>query len=414
MRSSGSPQIRSITLLGSSSGRNAGDAALLAAIMNMVDRALGRRITYEIPTPCPGYIRTNYPNQVVPVSMMPWCLSVKMLGWPTLRSILRTDLTLIFDAILFDRALFNPLFNFLSTLYLLLPIARRRGKRMACYDVGVGPVHTVAGRHMLRRVLACMDFITVRDQEALDILRENHIVHPRVRLAADAALNAPVADAVRLDEIFRRAGLSPGEPVLGININRYLDTWASPRRRSMGKAAFLRTYADALNRVWAALHVPLLFVTTQHHDIPITRELRALLTGGVRTALIANREYNHAEIKGVLGRVGLLCGMRLHSLIMASAGLAPIVGLAYQPKVNFYFNSVGLGEYVLDFDDFTAERLAGHILRGWEERTRLRAKLEEKIPVLARQAEWPAQWVAGMERGEDLNEVLRARPAAGG
>jgi polysaccharide pyruvyl transferase WcaK-like protein len=260
------PGIQSITLLGSSSGRNAGDAALVAAIMDNVDRALGRRIRYEIPTPCPAYIRDHYPNNARPIGMMPWQASIKMLGLPTLRSILRTDLTLIFDAILFDRSLFNPLFNFLSTLYLLLPFARRFGKRMACYDVGVGPIHTPAGRRMLRRVLGCMDFITVRDEEALALLRENGIEHPRARLAADAALNAPVPDDARLDDIFRRAGLTPGQPVLGININRYLDTWASPGRRSMGPEAFLQTFASALNKVAGTLRVPVVFVTTQHHD----------------------------------------------------------------------------------------------------------------------------------------------------
>lgn len=407
------PGIQSITLLGSSSGRNAGDAALVAAIMDNVDRALGRRIRYEIPTPRPAYIRDYYPNDVVPVGMMPWQASIKMLGWPTLRSILRTDLTLIFDAILFDRALFNPLFNFLSTLYLLLPIARRRGQRMACYDAGIGPIHTPAGRHMLRRVLGCMDFITVRDEEALALLRDNGITHPRVRLAADAALNAPVPDAARLDAMFRQAGLTPGEPVLGINVNRYLDTWASPGRRSMGPEAFLQTFAGAINKVAGTLRVPVVFVTTQHHDVPITRELMRRLAPGIRTALITNRDHDHAEIKGVLGRVDLLCGMRLHSLILASAGLAPVVGIAYQPKVSYYFNSLGLGDGVLSFDDFTEEKLADHILRGWNERARIRATLEQRIPSLARLAARSADLVAALDRGEDLDAALQMWPGRG-
>ena len=64
--------IKSITLLGSSSGRNAGDAALIAGIMDSVDRRLGRRVSYEIPTINPRYIRECYDNDTVPVGMMPW------------------------------------------------------------------------------------------------------------------------------------------------------------------------------------------------------------------------------------------------------------------------------------------------------------------------------------------------------
>ncbi|GAI06544.1 unnamed protein product, partial [marine sediment metagenome] len=59
-----------------------------------------------------------------------------MLGLPTFLSVARTDMTIIFDAILFDRALYNPLFNFLSTLYFLIPFAKRKGKKIVYYNVG--------------------------------------------------------------------------------------------------------------------------------------------------------------------------------------------------------------------------------------------------------------------------------------
>ena len=86
----------------------------MAGIMDSVDSAVGRRLTYEIPTIKPRFIKETYPNITRPISLMPWHGTVKMLGLPTLRSILRTDFSLIFDAILFDRSLYNPLFNFLS------------------------------------------------------------------------------------------------------------------------------------------------------------------------------------------------------------------------------------------------------------------------------------------------------------
>jgi polysaccharide pyruvyl transferase WcaK-like protein len=122
--------------------------------------------------------------------------------------------------------------------------------------------------------------------------------------------------------------------------------------------------------------------------------------------MIANRDHDHAKIKGVLGRLDLLCGMRLHSLILASSGLAPIVGIAYQPKVSYYFNTLGLGDYVLSFDDFTEEKLAAHILRGWNERARIRAALEQRIPPLARLAARSADLIAAMDRGEDLDAAI--------
>ena len=57
--------IRSITLLGSSSGRNAGDAALMSGIMDAVDHACQRRLLFEIPTINTEFVWNNYENRVL-------------------------------------------------------------------------------------------------------------------------------------------------------------------------------------------------------------------------------------------------------------------------------------------------------------------------------------------------------------
>jgi len=373
---------KTVTLLGSSSGRNAGDAALIASIMNELDHVSGTSLRYDIPTVRPRYIRDSYPNRTHPVGMMPWNGALRMLGLPTAASLMRTDAVVIFDAILFDRALFNPLFNFLSSLYLLLPIASARNIPIIGYNVGVGPVSTPSGRHMLRSVIERMRFCMTRDADSLELLRELGVRNPHIGLGADCALNAPAWNSSRVDEVFHRAGITTEEPVLGININRYLDTWASPSRPSMGREAFLQVYAAALTRVAEQIRVPFVFVTTQDHDVEITGDLMARMPSGVRTVLIDKRQYDHEAIKGILRRLSLLCGMRLHSLIMASAEMTPIVGLSYQPKVTHYFNELNIPDRTLLFDNFSPEALSAHILRGWEDRESLRNGLAVRIPEL--------------------------------
>jgi polysaccharide pyruvyl transferase WcaK-like protein len=367
--------------------------------MDGTDAACGRRLQYEIPTLRPDYIRDHYPNRVRPVGMMPWQGAVRMLGVPTARSLARTDLALVFDAILFDRSLFNPLFNFMSSLYAYLPYLRRMGKPLVGYNVGVGPVSTRPGRAMLRAIAEQMAWITVRDQDSYDLLKSIGVHNPNLRLAADAALAAPAWSDPEAHAAWRALGLEPGEPALGVNINQYIDTWASAGRVSMGREAFLRVYAEALAGVAERLRVPIVFVTTQHHDLEITTELLRRLPAGVRTVLVDNRKYDHAAIKGILRQLSLLCGMRLHSIILASAELTPVVGIAYQPKVAYYFRELGQEEGALSFDDFQPDRLRDHILGGWERRVALRAGLERRVPELRARSLWSARLVAAMDRG---------------
>jgi polysaccharide pyruvyl transferase WcaK-like protein len=395
-----------ITLLGSSSGRNAGDAAILSGIMDTVDAACGTPLAYEIPTLKPAFIRDAYANRTRPIGMMPWNGSVKMLGLPTYRSVMRTHYTLIFDAILFDRSLYNPLFNFLSTLYLLLPRARRKGKRMACFNVGAGPVDTPAGRRMLRAVADCMDFITVRDQESMDILRDVGAQTPRILLAADAAVNVTPAPEKRVDAILGKLGLSRDDEILAVNVNQYLDTWARPKREPMGKEQFLQILSAAVNQVADETGAAVLCVPTQHHDVPITEEFMARLTRARAVAMVANRDFSHYEIKGVLGACSMLLAMRLHASILGASALAPTLGLAYQPKVEFFYNQLGMPERNIRFDRFTVEDLRRHLLQGWADRNEIRRQLEVRIPPLQQDACKAANVVASIRRGEDMDEAF--------
>lgn len=399
--------IDSITLLGSSSGRNAGDAALIAGIMDSVDEACGRRLLYEIPTIKPSFIRSSYHNRTVPIGMLPWNLSVKMLGIPTFRSILRTDLTLVFDAILFDRALYNPLFNFLSTLALLLPYAKRAKKKMGFFNVSAGPVNTPAGRKMLRRVSELMDFITVRDQNSYNLLREIGVVDQPILITADAALTMRSASEARVDEILRTLGFTPGQEILGINVSAYLDTWAGSSRESLGKEKFLDSYSAALNRVLKQIGVPVLFVSTQHHDVPLTQALADRVTVPVHKAHLTNIEYSPYDIRGVLSKISLLFGMRLHATILASAGLTPVLALPHQPKVSHYFKTIGLDEYVLTFDNYSEESLVQILLKGWSERPRMRMLLEKNIPISRGKALQAAELVAALASGRDTDAAVR-------
>jgi polysaccharide pyruvyl transferase WcaK-like protein len=401
--------IRSGTLLGSSSGRNAGDAALMSGIMDMVDQACGTPLTWEIPTIAPAFVRGNYANRVKPVGMLPWNLAFKFFGVPTYRSMARTDMSLVFDAVLFDRSLYNPLFNFLSTLHAFVPSIRRKGRLLGCFDVGAGPIDTPAGARMLRRVGEQMDFITVRDQGSLDVFRDVGLEHPRLLITADAAINCPAAPAARVDELLDKMGLPPGKEFLAININKYLDTCSRPRpKQSPTLEKFLGVYAEALNQVADQLGVPLLFVSTQHHDIEITQALMARVNKGPKHVFFGNHDHTHYEVKGVLNRAALLFAMRLHALILASSGLAPVSGIAYQPKCSYYFDVLGLAPHMLEFKDYNAERLRDHVLMSWGQRAAIRDRLGEVMPRLRLDAARPARLIAALHAGQDLDTAWRS------
>lgn len=399
--------LNSMTILGSSSGRNAGDAALVSGIMDSVDLACGKGLRYEIPSVRPSYIRDNYPNDAHPVGMTPWRGAFMLLGIPTYRSIMSTDLSVVYDAVLFDRSLYNPLFNYLSSLWLLLRHAKKKGKRIGCFNVGAGPVHSKDGQKMLRELCNDMDFVTVRDDDSANLLHEIGVTNPNLFVTADAALTVNPSSKERIDEIIQREGIPSSGEILGINVNRYLDTWASKGRKSIGREEFLKRYSEALNRVLKKIGVPTLFVCTQPHDIPLTKELMSMTVSPSSKHLITNERYNHYDIKGVLGRISMLFAMRLHANIFASSEGTPIVALLFQPKVKSYLDSLTLGDHTLSFDNFHVDAIEEAIMKGWNARQETRRILSVKIPELQGRARTTANLVAELHRGVSLENAIK-------
>lgn len=400
-------KLNSITILGSSSGRNAGDAALLSGIMDCIDAACGTPMTYEIPTYRPPYIRENYRNQAQPISMLPWHGTVGMLGIPTWRSIRRSRLTLIYDAMLFDRKLWNPLTNYMSSAWAYMKYLRARGSLLGFYNVGVGPVTTTWGKRMLAELAELADFITVREVDSYALLRDMGIDEDKMLVTADNAIPVRPSSPEAIRAIFAELNLPLGGDILAININTYLNSWTGLGQKTLTAETFIATYAKALNRFLREVEVPVLFVATQHSDVPVTKRLMDATVAPRGKALFSNVRYNHHDVKGVLGHVSLLFGMRLHANILATSALTPAIALVFQQKVQSYFDLLGLSQNGLSFAEFSDEALLDHLHYGWSNRAQIRQRLEAVIPILSRETARSAEVVAALHRGEDFRAKLR-------
>ena len=124
---------KKITVLGSFSGRNSGDVAILSSIVSEISK-LSSDVEFEVPTTNPSFILEEFPDgNVKPVSAMPWNLSLRLLGVSVFRSVKRTDITMITAGVLNDLRLFNPVFSFLLALRFLIPYAKKHNKPVVCF-----------------------------------------------------------------------------------------------------------------------------------------------------------------------------------------------------------------------------------------------------------------------------------------
>jgi polysaccharide pyruvyl transferase WcaK-like protein len=369
--------MKRICVVGNFSGRNAGDAAILECLLEDV-YAKHKNVEFIVPTINKNFVSHTYQRfPVKPVPLMPWNLSLKILGVPIVRAVLQSDLVLLTDAILFDLKLLNPLYNYLSTMALVLPAARKRGIPVVLYNVSLGPINTDLGKVCIKRVLDSSNQVILRDQESEQLLKRLNLGHNDLKMAADCALNVPLPDAERMRHIKENERILGEEGrYLSFNISSYLDVYVRGKGRGIGTERFTQIIADTMDTVCREMKKRIVFVITLPMDLKIAETVMKRLRYPENVTLISNKVYTHNDLAGVLAGVEMHVGMRTHSIIFATASCTPTVGIIATPKNRGYMKSIAQEDRMIEFDEhFSSEKLFSLIRETWEARKEIRKNL---------------------------------------
>ncbi len=375
-----------VCVIGSNSGRNAGDAAILSSIIRNVLR-YKPETTFDVPVPRKRDLFGRFTTQAVKaVPMMPWNLSLRFLGLPTFLSIARSDVMLITDGIIFDVKLLNPLFNFLLYLTVLVPFAKLCGTKVVGLLIGVGPLDSSLGRRWARMVCNLCDDVFVRENDSERLLIEVGVKPDLITVYADAALVDVPEPSDRGDAILAEHGLSPNDLIIGINVNTYLDRWLS-QSEGVDCDGFMLELASAMDSLIDDEGFKVAMVLTQIMDVDFARKVLALSRHRDEIAVIGNDRYSAEELMAAMSKMRYFAGMRVHSLILASAMNVPCIGLAYAPKVRHFMDLMHTPESIIELASFKGDELVSQIRRLVGHDVEIRASYEARVSELKHKAD---------------------------
>ncbi len=371
-----------LTLLGSNSGNNLGDAAILSSILHHLSLA-APSTRFFVPSSRPSFVNKHYGERyrATGVSIMPWTLSLRFFGLSTFRAIWQSDGVLICDGIIFGKSLWNPLFNWLITLVTVVPIVKLSGAKLICFSCGIGPFPSTASRLLARWVLNSSDLVMLRDEDSEQLAREIGCHRP-IELTGDPAFINPVTEEPRAGELARQFRLPADRPIVGVNVTRYLDEWLSKGERSASREQLVEILIQGLKHFAEEERVALVFFSTHPMDEPISQQLAEHF--GV--PLVGNRDLLSHDIQALMARTEMFVGMRFHSLVLASAVGVPVVGLAYAPKVRSLMKLLNSSHLCLELQAVTAEGLAVKLKEAWTSREALRTQQQAVVAGLRQTA----------------------------
>lgn len=321
-----------ITLCGAYGYSNVGDDAILAAILSHIreiDPTMPVRVMTRKPrqTACQFRVEALY-------TLNPFALT---------RALRRSELYINGGGNLMqDATSSRSLWFYLFTLW-WAKVCRTKVLMFAC---GIGPIDRAFNRKLAARIMTKhVDAITCREPDTAREIETLNISINKTLLTADPALIlSPVPNAA-VDSAMLSMGLEPHGKYIGVALR----DWTGFHESESAFAAML----DASYEVYGL--TPVLLPFEPKHDTAVVKSVARLLKS---PHVLSERSHPPEELIGILSRMRVVVGMRLHALIFAAGQGVPLIGVSYDNKARAFLDYLGQ-DLCCSLKDVTHERLRG-------------------------------------------------------
>ncbi len=304
-----------------------------------------------------------------------------------------------------------------SVLYRLARpfIAKLFRKSVIAYAVGIGPLETKLGKLLARTVLNLFDVITVRDGLSKELLRAVGVIKPPIHVTVDPAIALLPAKPERINEILTHSGLIHNEkPLIAVlpfgpafRSSRSLIPTAFRAKHNIwppgGETKYKKhvlLMAEACDYMVTRLNANLVFIAmdtsiTHGGDDKLAANIIHYMKHKDKTIII--RDYTPEEIGGILSKMALVIGSRMHGLILASGMMVPVVGIGFSQKMRSFARIIAQEKYFINVEDITTVHdLTSLIDTAWFNRDQVREEIKAKIMDLRRMVKYNVSFVLNL------------------
>lgn len=250
----------------------------------------------------------------------------------------------------------------------MLHLAVKKGAHAVLLANGLGPLTKRKNRKAASRILNRLDAITLRDPNAFEELKSLGVTKPVTRVTADPALALKPCSPKAGADILKNAGVPVGKKLFALCLRRWKKVKHSEK--------ILAAYADRIVSDFQAVPV---FIAMQHPED--VRYAKRILKNMKHKGYVLTKRYTVDETLSILGNASMVIGMRLHSLIYALNLGIPMVGLAYQPKIDYFMESVQQ-PFVPWNEKFLMEELLQKTHEVWQNAGEISLELISRKPQL--------------------------------
>gem|GEM_PF-4566895 len=287
-------------------------------------------------------------------------------------------------------------------------LAKLFKKTIIGYGIGVGEINEISSLgKILSRIIFAKCIISVRDPKSKETI-ESFCRPGKIYCTADPVINLKQSKDEDINKIFSDIGIYieehtiigivPRQPLMPIKklSERILNIFPIKLREKLKITPpeyneKLNIYKKKLAEIGDYLiqkyNVKIIFVPMyngfmSYKDNALCEDIIKNMHYKNNTELISNN-YSAEILKGIFGKMHLVIGVPLHSIIFASSMEVPVIAFSYESKVNRYMKLLDFEQYSFIIEDINHEIDLQKVYYGidyiMENREQVKEKLKNRI-----------------------------------
>lgn len=288
---------------------------------------------------------------------------------------------------------FSDIYGFERLFYVGLPqfLVLLMGKPLVVLPQTIGPFDSVLGKAISGCILRHAEKVYIRDHRRESVSRLNRGRNPiETHFCYDMGFALePKIENERMPAFFDR--LAGDAVTIGINVSGLLYIGGYTGRNMFGlQSDYKQTIHRIIDHFLQKENVHVLLVPhvfgngdNRESDTVACRDIYQSTKADHRKFLhVVDSNYDHHEIKAIIGKCDMFIGSRMHACIAALSQSIPAMGLAYSKKFAGVFETIGMEEWVVDLRQSSENDVIESIDWGFRHRLACKEKLQAVMPTV--------------------------------
>ncbi len=222
-------------------------------------------------------------------------------------------------------------------------------KKIMVYSQGIGPINKDFHKILTKILLNRVDYITVRDYNSKKDLIDIGVSADKIEVTADPVMSLASIGKEKGLEILRdiKPNFDSQRPTIGI-------AFRGKNYNSNIKEVLIKTINELISKIGSNI---ILIPFHNSEDMTINQDIKDKVNKNV---IFLNNRYSSEETLSIFENLDLLIGVRLHSLIFSAVANVPMIGISYDPKIDYFMDTLNQ-KSLCKIDDLTSEILLNQV-----------------------------------------------------